>query len=131
LRNVQPDGCPGSVGDHADVALTGQFVTEATGRLARSVSAYADSYARLRAISGIRLASLAMTTGDPDEASEIGLRALASAGTIRSRRVADDLLRLRALAEPHERTTGVAELRHAIGARVSPPVRGPVPTVQL
>lgn len=102
-----------------DVAMAGQFVTEATGRLVQSVAGYADNYARLRTFSEIKLASLVMVAGDPNEASETGRRALASAGTIRSRRVADDLRQLRTLSEPHEQITQVSELCHAIGERVS------------
>jgi hypothetical protein len=102
-----------------DVAMTGQFVSEATSRLAQAVAGHTDTYVRSRAISGIKLASLTMATGDPGQAGEIGRRALASAGTIRSRRAADDLRQLRTLAAPHERITEVAELRHAIGERVA------------
>jgi hypothetical protein len=102
-----------------DIAMTSQFVTEGTARLAQAVAGHTDTYARSRAISGIKLASLTMATGDPDEAGAIGRRALASVGTIRSRRAADDLRQLRKLAEPHERIDEVAELRHAIGERVA------------
>jgi hypothetical protein len=102
-----------------DIAMTGQFVTEATERLARAVAGHTAAYARSRAISGIKLASLTMVTGDPDEAGAIGRRALASAGEIRSRRAADDLRQLRELAAPHDRIDEVAELRHAIGERVA------------
>lgn len=102
-----------------DVAMTGQFATEATTRLTRAVTGHTDTYARSRAISGIKLASLTMVTGDPDEAGEIGRRALTSAGTIQSRRAADDLRQLRALAAPHNRIDEVSELRHAISARVA------------
>lgn len=101
------------------VAMTGKFFFEATNRLTQAVAGHTDSNARLRTFSEISLASLIMVTGDPHEASEIGRRALASAGTIRSRRVADDLRQLRTLAAPHERITEVAELRHAIGERVA------------
>lgn len=102
-----------------DVAMAGQFVTEATDRLAQAVAGHTDTYARSRAISGIKLASLTMATGDPDEAGAIGQRALASAGTIRSRRAADDLRQLRTIATPYERIDEVADLRHAIGERVA------------
>lgn len=104
-----------------DIAMTGQFVTEATNRLAHAVAGHTDTYARSRAISGIKLASLTMATGDPDEAGEIGKRALAAASDIRSRRAADDLRQLQALAAPHDRIDEVAELRHAIGERVASP----------
>lgn len=60
-----------------------------------------------------------MVTGDPDEAGAIGRHALTSVGEIRSRRAADDLRQLRALAAPHDRIDEVAELRHAIGERLA------------
>jgi hypothetical protein len=102
-----------------DVAMSGQFITEATDRLARAVVGHTDTYARSRAISGIKLASLRMTIGDPEEASAIGRSALSAAGEIRSRRVVDDLRQLRTLAAPHRRIGEVAELCHAIGERVT------------
>ncbi|MFC4859470.1 XRE family transcriptional regulator [Actinophytocola glycyrrhizae] len=102
-----------------DIAMTGKFVSEATERLAQAVAGHTDAYARSRAISGIKLASLTMAAGDPDEAGAIGQRALTSAGKIRSRRAADDLRQLRSLAAPHDRIDEVAALCHAIGERVA------------
>jgi hypothetical protein len=99
--------------------MTGKFVSEATERLAQAVAGHTDAYARSRAISGIKLASLTMAAGDPDEAGAIGQRALTSAGKIRSRRAADDLRQLRYLAAPHDRIDEVAALCHAIGERVA------------
>ena len=54
------------------------------------------------------------------EASLIWLcaRALDAAGTLRSRRAADDLRELR-LGQPHKHLTDVAELRHRIGMAVA------------
>jgi hypothetical protein len=111
------------VGDtgHAlfDLAVDGHFVSEATSRLAAAVFGHTDAYARSRAISGIKLASLTMRTGDPAEAAAIGSRAVTEVGTVRSRRAVDDLRELRAFARPHQKVTEVAELRHAIGTVVA------------
>src|SRR5439155_5124970 len=58
-----------------DLAVHGHFVGEARSRLAAAVSGHGDAYARSRAISGTKLASLVMVTGDPCEAASIGSRA--------------------------------------------------------
>ncbi|GAA2770113.1 hypothetical protein GCM10020219_043100 [Nonomuraea dietziae] len=73
---------------------------------------------RSRAISGIKLASLTMATGDPDEAAAIGARAVKDAGRVRSCRTQDDMRELHRLARPHHIRTPVAELRHQIHAAV-------------
>jgi hypothetical protein len=111
------------VGDtgHAlfDLAVDGRFVSEATTRLAAAVAGHRAAYLRSRAISGIKLASLTMRTGDPAEAVAIGGQAIADVGAVRSRRALDDLRELRAHAAPHESVNGVPELRHAIGSVVA------------
>jgi hypothetical protein len=101
-----------------DLALTGHFVSEASTRLAAAVADHTDTYARSRAISATKLASLTMRTGDPCEAAVQGIRALADVDSVRSRRAADDLHELRGFAAPHDRITEVAELRSRIGAVV-------------
>jgi hypothetical protein len=102
-----------------DLALDGKFASEASTRLATAVDGHTAPYARSRAISGIKLASLTMRTGDPVEAAGIGVRALEAAGTITSRRAADDLRELRSFAARHQRVPEVAELRNAIGNRLA------------
>lgn len=97
-----------------DLAINGQFVSEASNRLSAAVAGHGDTYARSRAFSGIKLASLTMTTGAPEEAAVIGTRALRDAATVRSRRAADELRELHRFATPHNRLTEVAELRHRI-----------------
>lgn len=113
---AQHDGDTG----HAlwDTAVAGRFSTEARQRLTRAVKGHDDGYARARAISQTKLASLVMATGDPVEAAALGVQALDWAGPIRSRRAADDLRDLRRLAAPHENTTAVAELTSRIGTAV-------------
>lgn len=55
-----------------------------------------------------------MATGDPAEAAVIGQAALDAAGTVRSRRAADDLRELSRYAHRHSRTPEVAALRQRI-----------------
>ncbi len=54
-----------------DVALDGQFVGEARHRLEAAVAGHTAAFVRSRAISGIKLASLTMATGDPVEAASL------------------------------------------------------------
>ncbi|MGQ0719784.1 MAG: hypothetical protein ACT4NP_21170 [Pseudonocardiales bacterium] len=101
-----------------DLAIHGYFTTEARRRLATAVAGHGDGYARARAMSQTKLASLVMVTGDPCEAATIGAQALDAVDTIRSRRAADDLLDLSRFSRPHENVTEVFELRHRIGTAV-------------
>lgn len=55
-----------------------------------------------------KLASLTIATGDPVEAATIGTAALDAAGTIRSRRAADNLRELARHATRHHNVTEVA-----------------------
>lgn len=88
--------------------------SEAADRLAAAVRGHPASFTRSRAISHTKLAALVMATGDPLEAAAIGSAALATAGTVRSRRLADDLRSLSGYAEPHSAIDEVAALRHQI-----------------
>lgn len=97
-----------------DVALDGRFVGEARHRLEAAVDGHTAAFVRSRAISGIKLASLTMVTGDPAEAAHFGQVALADAGQLRSRRAADDLRELRVFADRHTQATEVEELRATI-----------------
>ncbi|GAA4229385.1 hypothetical protein FHR32_002095 [Streptosporangium album] len=90
------------------------YVGEASSRLAGAVAGHTAAYVRSRAISGIKLASLTMAAGDPEEAVQISARAVTDAGTVRSRRAQDDMRELARFARPYERRTPVAELRHRI-----------------
>ncbi len=99
-----------------DVALDGRFVGEARQRLETAVAGHTATFVRSRAISGIKLASLTMATGDPVEAASFGQAALVDAGHVRSRRAADDLRELRTLAEPHRQAGEVEELDARIGS---------------
>ncbi|WP_199754155.1 hypothetical protein [Amycolatopsis sp. WAC 01375] len=101
-----------------DLAVDGRFVGEARDRLALAVAGHSQPYARSRTISGIKLASLTMRAGDSVEAAQIGAWALREAGTITSRRAADDLRELRTFANDHRRVTEVAERQNGIGDRL-------------
>ncbi|MEQ4726034.1 hypothetical protein [Nonomuraea sp. B19D2] len=95
-------------------AVNETYLGEAIMRLASAVAGHSAAYVRSRAISGIKLASLTMATGDPEEAASIGGRAVTDAGTVRSRRAQDDMKDLARLAHPHRNRTPVAVLRHRI-----------------
>lgn len=102
-----------------DLAISGRFVTEARHRLKAAVDGHTAPFVRSRAISGIKLASLTMATGDPVEAATFGKAALIDAGHIRSRRAADDLRELRMLAAPHANASEVEELRVLISTTLA------------
>ncbi|MEU0529149.1 XRE family transcriptional regulator [Amycolatopsis tolypomycina] len=102
-----------------DLALDGCFESEAVRRLSSAVDGHSSTYARSKVISGIKLASLTMTVGDPAEAAQIGTEALNGAGEITSRRAADDLRELREFAKRHQKVAEVAELREAISERLA------------
>lgn len=97
-----------------DLAMLDRNPAEATDRLAAAVAGHTASFARSRAISQTKLASLTMVTGDPVEAATIGTAALDTAGTIRSRRAADDLRELARYATHHTKVDEVAALRQRI-----------------
>ncbi|XVS61984.1 helix-turn-helix transcriptional regulator [Actinosynnema sp. CA-299493] len=101
-----------------DTAVRGHFYAEARDRLASAVTGHGDEFARARAISQTKLASLVMAVGDPAEAAVLGSLALDWAGTVKSRRAADDLRDLHRFALVHDNVTEVAELRHRIGTAV-------------
>ncbi|GAB3209151.1 hypothetical protein GCM10027294_22390 [Marinactinospora endophytica] len=80
-----------------DLAVSGLYPPgEALARLERAVEGHGDAYARSRAISGIKLASLQMRS-EPELAVKTAMRALDDAGRVRSRRAEDDLRELRAI----------------------------------
>lgn len=102
-----------------DLAINGYPPDEATVRLARAVDGHTDAYARSRTISGIKLASLTMATGDPAEAATIGQRVLDDAKRLRSNRAADDLRDLERMAAPYQSLDDVDQLRHGIRASLA------------
>lgn len=101
-----------------DIAMQTTLTTQAADRFAYSVRHHGPEYARSRAISRTKLASLTMAQGDPLDAAAIGRQALDDAGPVRSRRAADDLRELYRLAGPHAGTAEVDALRARIRATV-------------
>jgi hypothetical protein len=99
-------------------AVNAPYGAEASARFAVAVAGHTAAYVRSRAISGIKLASLTMAAGDPEEAAAIGARAVTDAGTVRSRRAQDDMRELARFARPHDLRTPVAELRQRIRSAV-------------
>lgn len=126
FANRHPDADPPSITYYTDamhagdtgrafwtLAVSGRRGTDVMERLNISIAGHGAGRARMR--SQVKLASLVMATGDPAEATELGLHALDAGTGVRSRRAADDLRELRQLCEPHRRRADVAELRNRIG----------------
>lgn len=81
-----------------DIAINGKFRAEARSRLEAAVAGHTADAERSRTISMIKLASLTMATGDPDEAAEIGAVAVGRASGLKSMRAAEDVHQLRSYA---------------------------------
>ncbi|MGH3801475.1 MAG: XRE family transcriptional regulator, partial [Pseudonocardiaceae bacterium] len=101
-----------------DLAILDHDPAQATDRLTAAAAGHTTGHTRPRAICQTKLASLTMATGDPIQAATIGHTALDAAGTIRSRRVTDDLRELARYAAGHQHLDEVAHLRHRIGTLV-------------
>lgn len=99
-----------------DLALHGQFASEARRRLQAAVDGHSDTYVRSRAFSHLKLASLVMATGDPHEAAAIGHAAVDDAAHVRSQRANTFLRELNAVAATHREHDDIAHLRHRIAA---------------
>ncbi|MFG3255239.1 helix-turn-helix domain-containing protein [Streptomyces sp. NPDC048172] len=97
--------------------LTGHSPRPAARRFEIAINGHADAYARSRAISRTKLASLTMATGNPDEAVDLAHRALDEVGRLRSRRAAEDVHDLDCLAS-RRRGGQIAELRERIRINV-------------
>ncbi|MGH3777741.1 MAG: XRE family transcriptional regulator [Pseudonocardiaceae bacterium] len=97
-----------------DLAVLGHNLAQATDRLTAAAASHTASHARSGAICLTKLASLTMATGDPIQSATIGNAALDAAGTVRSRRVTDNLRELTRYAATHQRLDEVAHLRHRI-----------------
>lgn len=102
-----------------DLALRGQFASEAQHRLTSAVNGHTDAYLRSRAISGIKLSSLVMAVGDAQEATAIAHHALEDATHLRSHRAADDLRDLHRLASARADQPVVATLTDRIEGLVT------------
>ena len=88
----------------------------ASGRLTTAVELQAADYPRSRTFSRIRLASLMMATGHPQEAVEIGRQAVIDTAALRSTRLMTELRGLAQTAGTHAQVGEVADLRHDIAS---------------
>lgn len=95
-----------------DLAVHGHHVAEATRRLAAAVAGHRPLYARAKAFSGLKLATLTLRTGDPGEGAHVGQQALMGLGDVHSARALQVLSALDTAAIPHTRLVEVARLRH-------------------
>lgn len=119
---------PQHLGDtgHAlfDVAVPhGQYVTEATRRLSTAVQTHQAQYTRARTMSGLKLATLALRTGDPEQAAAHGARAMNDLRGIRSARADQLAQELHTATTRHLRAPGVPELHHNLTEHLALPSR--------
>jgi transcriptional regulator with XRE-family HTH domain len=90
----------------------------AVPRLEAAVRLQSPEYPRSRVFSQLRLATLLMSTGDPDEGASIGLNALLDATSIESRRLLREMERLDRVAKTHRGRHAVDDLQHQIRRRL-------------
>lgn len=102
-----------------DLAIrAGQDPGRAAERFKIAVEGHGQEFARSRAISQTKWASLNMAKGDPHKAVVLGHLALDEVGKLTSRRAADDLRELSHFAARHRAIPGAADLRERIDATV-------------
>ncbi|MEU9015074.1 helix-turn-helix transcriptional regulator [Streptomyces sp. NPDC048479] len=102
-----------------DLAVfAGQDPGKAGERFWAAVQGHDPAFARSRAISRTKLASLMMATGDPRQAAVIGHDALDEVGRLTSRRAVDDLRQLGRFAGAHAKLSDAIDLRERIAATV-------------
>uniref|UniRef100_UPI003CF2A08A hypothetical protein n=1 Tax=Pseudomonas aeruginosa TaxID=287 RepID=UPI003CF2A08A len=104
--------------DFLAVGLDGHNPGQAVIRFERAVDGHGPGFARSKAISCTKLASLVMHRGDPHEAAKIGSQALALGTGITSLRATDDLRELGRYAARHPRLPAARDLREQITATV-------------
>ncbi|MBB5915742.1 hypothetical protein BJY24_004654 [Nocardia transvalensis] len=97
------------------LAVQGRFRSEARRRLETAVDGHRDAYVRSRAFARLKLASLVMATGAPDEGAAIGHSALDDAAHVRSQRADWYLRELDSLAAARATPREVADLRRRLG----------------
>ena len=99
-----------------DLATRGYAVAEAQQRLTGAFTAHQPGFARSRGMSGAKLATLALTTGDVDRAVEVAGQALEVLGdvhSVRVRRLVADL-GTAASTQPSRVSTGLRERIHEV-----------------
>lgn len=95
----------------AYLAALGHRVDDARTRMRVAFDDGTDSYARSRLLAQVKLASLAMTTGEPVEGALLGVAAAQESGSVRSDRVLDSFRMLDGHARRYRGLGAVAELR--------------------
>jgi hypothetical protein len=103
-----------------DLAVHGHHPKQAARRLGSAVAGHQPVYVRSRAMSGLKLATLALRTGDPREGAEIGRRALVDLGQLHSARTVQVVGALDVAAVPHTRLPEVAQLRQELVKVLNP-----------
>ncbi|MFJ9460585.1 helix-turn-helix domain-containing protein [Kitasatospora sp. NPDC101447] len=102
-----------------DLALAGHPLQEALRRLQAAVDGHGDGFARSRAFSRTKLATLQMAAGDPEQALAEGRSALAEVGDLRSLRANHELAELGRVAHRHRNLGDIRDLREQIAATVA------------
>jgi predicted XRE-type DNA-binding protein len=92
------------------LALRGTALDEAARRLRAAMDGYGTGYVRSKAASGITLATLLLSVGDPHEGLTVGNQVLDTAQGLQSLRVTDQLRQLRQAAGRHEAIPDAREL---------------------
>lgn len=100
-------------GGHAllDVALNGQYIDQTRQRLAASINAYGTEQKRARAFSLCRSALLELKVGDRELGIAHGEKALTIGSQIKSKRVHNELTRVRMALVDSNKVSGAAELQ--------------------
>jgi hypothetical protein len=99
-----------------DLAVEGQFVTEALDRLESAVSGHGFEYARSKAMSLLKVACLLFAVGDPDRAVLLANTGLPYVSSIDSGRVISQLHELLRFSLVYTNESPVAQLRNEIKA---------------
>ncbi|MFI5529752.1 hypothetical protein ACIA8O_14555 [Kitasatospora sp. NPDC051853] len=102
-----------------DLALAGHPPQEALHRLQAAVDGHGDGFARSRAFSRTKLATLQMAAGDPEQALAEGSGALAEVSDLRSLRANHELAELGRVAHRHRNLPDVRDLRERIAVTVA------------
>ncbi|WP_445156346.1 XRE family transcriptional regulator [Kitasatospora aureofaciens] len=102
-----------------DLALAGHPPQEALRRLQAAVDGHDDGFARSRAFSRTKLATLQMAASDPEQALAEGRSALAEVSDLRSLRANHELAELGRVAHRHRNLADIRDLREQIAATVA------------
>lgn len=96
------------------LAVNGGGYTEAQARLDAAIARFPDEQSRGKTLAIANLAHLTMARDDPAYAVELGNKALASIGMVRSARVLEALRQLRAAGRQHRELSAVRDLNSRI-----------------